>query len=215
MVKESTRKIWQLCYPFLMPKPVFLVLDGPDGSGTTTQSALLAQRLDKEGHRTVLTAEPTHGKIGTWIREQLRSGSDLDPAALQLLFCADRAQHVKEVIEPALARGEIVVCDRYSPSTLVYAEAQGLPSSWLKDLNDHFTQPSCLILTLPPLKTSLERLGGRENQELFETEELQTKIHAGYQKLAKELKNTHIVDTSASIEESAQHIWTIVQKHLV
>lgn len=195
--------------------PLFIVLEGPDGSGTTTQSALLAEKLRNEGYAVTLTAEPTDGVIGRWIREQLRGGTKLDPAALQLMFCADRAQHVEEVIKPALARGEVVVCDRYSPSTLVYSEAQGIDSGWLQDLNKHFIQTGCMIFTLPPLNVCLERIGKRSGRELFETEELQRRIHEGYAKIAAADRSIAVVDTSGSKQESSQQIWDIVQRRLV
>jgi dTMP kinase len=93
----------------------FVVVEGADGTGKSTLAAKLANHLGA-----TLTFEPSHGPIGWWVRKNL---SDLPAAALPYLFAADRAQHVTETIAPALAAGEMVVCDRYIPSSVAY---QGL-----------------------------------------------------------------------------------------
>lgn len=189
----------------------FIVLDGPDGAGTTTHSTLLADLLKKQGHDVLLTTEPSDGPIGQWIRKQLIADAPLTPTALQLLFCADRAWHLEAVIEPALRQGTVVVCDRYAPSTLVYAQAQGVPVQMLKMLNDNFLQPDCMIFTLPPVEVSVGRIEARGEKDLFEGRELQKKIHEGYSKLAAENPTIRIVDTSKDKKESADEIFAIVK----
>ena len=138
----------------------------------------------------------------------------VDPMALQLLFTEDRAWHVKTVIEPALRAGTIVVCDRYWPSTIVYAEAQGLDSQELKKLNTKFLQPDCMIFTLPPLHVCLERLGRRMERDIFERADLQKKIHAGYRAMAAANSQIRTVDTSGEKDENAEEIWTCVKPFL-
>jgi dTMP kinase len=99
----------------------FVVLEGGDGSGKSTQSALLAAWLRERGHAVVETFEPGAGTTGAVLRELLLHGPEpVTPVAEALLMAADRAQHVAGEIEPALARGDWVVCDRYVPSSLVY-----------------------------------------------------------------------------------------------
>ena len=194
--------------------PAFIVLDGPDGSGTSTHAKLLAERLQKEGYAVLLTAEPTDGPVGIQIRELLHNEA-MDPMSLQLLFTTDRAWHVKEVIAPALAEGKIVVCDRYWYSTVVYAEAQGLHSDPLLDLNKKFIQPDIAIFTMPPLEISLKRVMKRPTQEIFEKEELQRNIYGGYLELAaKHPSIVSTVDTSGEKQAVAEEIWNIVQKIL-
>ncbi len=174
----------------------FIVLEGPDGAGTTTQSRFLAERLRAEGRDVVLTAEPTDGKIGRWIRTQLH-GQEPPPAlALQLLFCADRAEHVEATILPALAAGKTVICDRYWHSTVVYAEAQGLDARALADLNRQFVQPDHVVFTLPSIEVCLERMNRRAEKDVFEEEAFQRKIHAGYVRLAEADPSIRVVDTS-------------------
>ncbi len=99
----------------------FVVLEGGEGSGKSTQAERLAAWLRAQGREVVLTFEPGDTTVGAQIRDVLLHGDDaVEPHAELLLMLADRAQHVAEVIRPALARGAVVICDRYSPSTLAY-----------------------------------------------------------------------------------------------
>jgi dTMP kinase len=99
----------------------FVVLEGGDGSGKSTQSTRLAAWLREQGLTVVETFEPGAGAIGAVLRDVLLHGpEEVTPVAEALLMAADRAQHVATEIEPALARGDWVVCDRYVPSSLVY-----------------------------------------------------------------------------------------------
>lgn len=104
---------------------LFVVFEGGDGVGKSTQTRLLAEWLRDCGHEVVVTFEPGEGPIGQQIRHILLSHDTvgLAPRAEALLFAADKAQHVHEVIRPALARGAVVVCDRYVDSTLAYQGA--------------------------------------------------------------------------------------------
>jgi dTMP kinase len=197
-----------------MQKGTFIVLEGPDGSGTTTHAALLAERLRAEGLDVVQTAEPTDSPIGKCIRGYLASSEGISASPLQLLFCADRAWHVEMVIRPALAEGKVVVCDRYIPSTLVYGASQGLDTQWLRKVNSAFPAPDCLMFALPPLAVCLERIGRRSERELFETEILQQKIHAEYRKLADEDPSVTVLDTSGSKQETADAVYALAMKAL-
>ncbi len=199
-------------------KGIFIVLDGPDATGTSTHAALLARRLEAAGQLVLLTAEPTGGPVGRRIREFLKmrpsTGAVTDPLELQMLFTEDRAWHVKNVIEPALAEGKTVICDRYSPSTIIYAEAQGLDSMELKELNNKFLRPTCTIFTLPPVEIALTRLAKRASKEVFERDDFQRKIHAGYTAFATADPSIHVIDTSGAKEETSEKIWGIVRAFL-
>ncbi|QGF23907.1 dTMP kinase [Raineyella fluvialis] len=104
---------------------LFIVFEGGDGVGKTTQGALLARHLTDLGHEVVMTREPGDTAAGAVIRRLLLDPAtgDLDPRAEALLYAADKAQHLAEVVRPALARGAMVVCDRYLDSMLAYQGA--------------------------------------------------------------------------------------------
>ncbi len=192
----------------------FIVLEGPDGSGTTTQSQFLAERLRADGHDVVLTAEPTDGEIGKGIRYWLKNNT-LPADALQLLFTADRADHVARVIAPALKAGKIVVCDRYVASTLVYGAVQGVPMSWLQAANEQFPKPDALFVALPPLEVCLKRLAKRGAKDFFETEGIQTRLHQLYRTYAETVKKDAIViDTSGEKEATAKALHDAVKAKL-
>lgn len=104
---------------------VFIVFEGGDGVGKSTQVRLLADALQADGHEVVVTHEPGDTPVGRDIRRILLDPAtgDLSPRAESLLYAADKAQHLFEVVEPALARGAVVVCDRYVDSMLAYQGA--------------------------------------------------------------------------------------------
>ena len=183
-------------------KSRFIVLEGPDGGGTTRHATMLADRLRREGCDTVLTAEPTHGAVGTHIRSILRGDCLPSPDAVQLLFCADRAEHVASVIRPALDGGKTVVCDRYVLSTVVYGGIFGLDREWLLRVNERFPKPDLTIITLPPFAVCQERIGERSATDHFEREEIQRRIYASYRSV--EHPATFFVDTSRGKEEVAE-----------
>ena len=190
-----------------MSSPSFIVLDGPDGSGKSLHARLLADRLQENGTDVIFTEEPTRGPIGACIRTFLHGENRAHPAALQLLFTADRAWHEETVILPALQAGKTVVCDRYASATIAYGTALGLDEQWLKDLNKKFVRPDCLIFTLPPLEICLRRLSRRAKRDLLEASDLQESIHRAYRKLADEDSSIIVLDTSGTKESVAEDIW--------
>jgi dTMP kinase len=121
----------------------FTVVDGPSGVGKTTTARHLAERLTRIGHRAVLTCEPSSGPLGTLART---STKDLRGLALACLVAADRYHHLETVIRPALAAGYVVVCDRYVPTSLVLQRLDGVPSTFLRNLNAHADRPDLTIL---------------------------------------------------------------------
>lgn len=189
----------------------FIVLEGPDGSGTTTHSAILAETLRARGEDVVLTAEPTGSPIGRFIREQLSAKSIESPSALQLLFCADRAWHIEKVIKPALAAGKTVISDRYVISTLIYGEALGLDPDWLVRVNTPFLEPDVMIIALPSLHVCLERIMKRKQLDVFENTTFQKLIYDLYEKAGAEDESAIVIDTGGEKDDVAKEILKAVR----
>src|SRR5919204_5984469 len=115
---------------------MFVTFGGLEGSGKTTQAELLRARLEADGDDVVATREPGGTQLGDSIRDLVLHGGHVVPWAEALLYAASRAQHVEEVIRPALARGAAVICDRYVDSSVAYqGVARGLGLDRVLDLN--------------------------------------------------------------------------------
>ena len=134
--------------------------------------------------------------------------------ALQLLFCADRSMHVQKDILPALEREDIVISDRYYPSTIAYGEALGLDRAWLTDINAHFPTPDILLLALPPIAVCLKRLAEREQLDMLEVDSLQGRVHSAYQRWSREHPEIPVIDTSRDKDAVAVEIRSVVLEHL-
>jgi dTMP kinase len=200
-------------YTFEYMNGRFIVLEGPDGSGTTSHSKLLAEHLKAKGLPVLHTFEATDGPVGTFIREQLRA-KELPGSAMQLLFCADRAWHEQHILIPALEQGTTVICDRYSLSTEVYGEAFGMDRKWLHDMNKAFIQPDMLLLALPPLSVCLARLEKRNKDSFEANEPLQRRVYELYAQHALTLPDGSVFDTSAEKESVFPKIARYVEQTL-
>ena len=131
----------------------------------------------------------------------------VSPEALQLLFSADRAEHLRTKIEPALKNGQIVITDRYFFSTLAYG-AMEVDLEWLKGLSKNFRVPDITFLFKLKPEECIRRIIGRGSEmELFEKQEKLEKIWQNYEVIAKEYPNFHIIDASNSIEEISEEIY--------
>lgn len=192
----------------------FIVLEGLDGSGISTQSALLETVLSKKGYKTLLTKEPTSGLIGGMIRSALREDWSTSFKSLQLLFCADRAKHLEDEIEPALAKGRVVICDRYLFSTLAYGFAAGVDWHWLYNVNREFRLPDLTIFIDISPDISITRIeAGREKREVFEKRETLGKVRKAYMNLAKRFR-FKVVNGEQSREDIGKEVSLIVSKFL-
>jgi dTMP kinase len=164
----------------------FIVLEGLDGAGTTTQGKRLVDRLNATGRPAELHAEPTTGPLGRVIRQVLRGelslGGPERERIVALLFAADRLDHVGGHVEPALQAGRHVISDRYLPSSLAY-QAAFCDAAWVATLNRHARTPDLTIfLDVPPdvgLARVAARTGTRERYEVLDT---LTRVHEGYQR---------------------------------
>ncbi|MGD0450808.1 MAG: dTMP kinase [Candidatus Bathyarchaeia archaeon] len=159
-------------------KGIFICVEGLDGSGKTTQANLLTKKLQKT-HKVFCTAEPSDGKIGTFIREGcLYEEKRLPIEAEALLFAADRIEHIQNEIAPALAEDKIVICDRYIFSSLAYQGSTGLSLDWIKTINSRALQPDFSIFIDVPPERVLERL--QRKKSVMETLETQQKVREIY-----------------------------------
>jgi dTMP kinase len=200
----------------------FITLEGPEGSGKTTAARHLAEWLRGRGIATLLTKEPGGTPLGEEIRRivlHMRGMSDdLDPRADALLYAAARAQHVARVIQPALERGEWVVCARYLDSSLAYQGAgYGNDPDELRRLQAFATfglRPDLTLLLDLPVEVGLERTRRRAEWNRFEdTEEVAffERVRAAYLGLAAEDPDRfEIVDGSGSVEEADAAIRAVV-----
>lgn len=169
----------------------FLTLEGPEGSGKSTQGQRLAGRLNAAGYRCVLTREPGGTRMGESVRDILLHQHSPVPAADALLFNAARAQLAAEVIEPALARGEIVICDRFGDSTLAYqGYGAGQPLDGLRRLAQFAVgdlAPDLTILIDLPVDEGLRRKQGGDEITRFELHvdlEFHERVREGFLALA-------------------------------
>ena len=205
-------------------KPIFVVFEGVEGSGKTTQARLLYERLKRERRMVIYTDEPGATLKGFQIRSILleRADEDLDPVAEFLLFEADRAQHVAQVIKPNLKKGSDIVCDRFSPSTFAYqGHARGLEAKYLLQMQkidalarDGITPDLYMLLDIDPVK-SIRRIKGAKTRFEEEALSFHKKVRGGFLRLAKE--NPHrwfVVDASKSIAVVREQIWQRVEKLL-
>jgi len=198
--------------------------EGPEGSGKSTQIALLAKHLQLLGREVITTREPGGTEIGEQIRNIIVHNSKGDEMCAEtelFLFAAARAQLVRQVIAPALVQGNIVLTDRFLDSSTVYQGiARNLASDPVQQIN-HFAvgnvMPNLTIILDVPTEVSLQRIQlrasdlpnrmERENAEFF------AKIRAGYLLLAQSMpERFHVVDGTGTEEVIAKEVWTCVQK---
>ena len=203
----------------------FVVFEGGDGSGTSTQIELLGRKFaGSEGQSPLFfpTVEPTDGAIGRLIRLALKNSPAMQPATLARLFAADRNEHLfaPNGIHERCQRGELVVCDRYILSSLAY---QGIEcgEKLPRMLNSGFPAPSLLLFfDLDPLAAQ-ERMKGRASLDIFENLEFQRKVRDRYKALLDEYQATagastgatvEIIDASQAPKKVAQDVWRAISQ---
>ena len=203
---------------------MFITLEGPDGSGKTTQARLLAEWLRERNYEVVLTREPGGTDIGDQIRKVLHDphNTAMDARTEILLYSASRAQHVAQRIRPALEAGQIVISDRYADSTLAYqGYGRGLDLNTLRTITEFATGGLTPDLTLYLDIVSQEglqrrRLSGDEWNRLdAEALEFHQRVRGGYLELVKqEPERWVVVDAVRSVEEVQVQIRALVQARL-
>ena len=198
-----------------------ITLEGGEGSGKSTQAEALAALLREREYSVVLTREPAGTRLGGIVKEILQQGIALTPEAEMVLFQAARAEHVQEVVRPALERGDVVLCDRYTDSTLAYqGYGRGLNLDHLRAVNHiatgglppHFT----ILLDVPP-ETGLARKDHELLTDSIGSESLQfhQRVRAGFLELAqREPKRIAVVDASRPADEVTAAAWQHLERFL-
>lgn len=193
---------------------LFVVFEGLDGSGQSTQADMLKTRLADDGYLAHETKEPTNNIIGGLIRGQLTGDWQSSMECLQLLFAADRAHHLDREIIPILKDGKIVICDRYFMSTVAFGSLD-LEKEWLLELNRKFIYPDLVFLLKVPPKLCVERMqSSRFEVELFEKEEKLKRVWSAYEFLNKKFSNVYVLDGTQSRAQIAGEVFEIVKKKL-
>lgn len=167
---------------------LFITFEGLDGSGFDHYATTLARMLSHEGYRVVLTGEPTKSLIGGLIRARLAGEWEIAPETLQLLFTADRAEHLRTKILPALEAGRIVISSRYILSALAYNVVLVNDPVWLKALNSRFINPDLTFLFSVNPAICVRRLKQTKLElELYSEEQKLKRVWEVYNALASEL----------------------------
>jgi dTMP kinase len=209
----------------------FITFEGIDGSGKSTQVRMLSSVLRLRGMDVVQTREPGGTPLGARLREALLDAQEqVDPLAELLLYAADRAQHVRALLLPALAEGRVVLSDRYADATVAYqgagrgfepslvAEVVGLATGGLKpdltllfDLSVAASSERSRLRTTTDGDSSSSSSSGTSDRLELETENFHTRVRDAYLKIAAaEPERVRILDASLSVEEIHAHVLDIV-----
>ena len=203
----------------------FVVIEGIDGSGTTTQAERLVQRLVKEGKPARVTAEPSNGPIGGLVRQVLLGrivgAGGLAPgwATMALLFAADRMDHVESQIDPFLESGGVIISDRYDASSLAYQSVMSGRGGkdggkeaveWIRTLNRYPRRPDLtIVLDVSPSLAASRREARGHAAQLYEQNEMQIALATFYKDLAKHLPNDKVtlIDGSGGVEQVGEAVY--------
>ena len=194
----------------------FIVFEGIDGSGKSTQIELLNQRLVADGHDPMVTREPDGTPLGEAAGRWLRGYPNLSPLTELLLFEAARAEHVEKVIQPALDEGRIVLCDRFTPSTIAYqAYGRGLDVKTVEKMNRlaaNGLQPTLTVFLDVPIDAARSRISP-DSLDVLESQrhEFHQRVRRGYLEMAVNNPETWLtLDGALPVDTIAQKIWARV-----
>ena len=207
---------------------LFIVLEGPDGAGKSVQARLLAERLQARGVPVTYSREPGGTELGEQVRHLVNNPGPTPrgPRADVLLYTAARAQHVEEVIRPALKDGQVVVCDRYATSTMAYqGYGSGMDLDLLGRIQDWVTgglRPDIVVLLDVDPRTGLERRAAGDADELTRWEDqsrfdlaFHTRVREGYREMAAaEPERWVVLDGSGDVEAVAAEVSRVVEARL-
>jgi dTMP kinase len=211
-----------------MIEGLFIVLEGVDGAGTTTHTALLGEALRKKGLPITTTREPSDGPVGMLIR-QILTGRVVVPgisgnrpsswSTMALLFAADRLDHLEATVHPNLMDGVTVISDRYDFSSVAYqsvtAGVDADTVGWVREINRHARRPDLtLILDVDPAEAARRRKERRAGSEIYDDQELQQQLAEFYRDIEKHFPDDNVVhlDAMRGIEEVAADVLAEVEK---
>ena len=191
---------------------MFIAIDGIDGTGKTTQAAKLVKRMNDEGLNVELTKEPTDGPIGSIIRSMLSSSAERPSLlSLQLLFTADRNEHVIAYKGVMGSKDVILVSDRYYFSTVAYGSASGISAEYLKLINSIFPKPDLSIIFEAKPEIVMGRIDRRGQKEIFEHVEFLNKVQAAYR---SEFPDAVFIDATKPLEAVHEDVYAAVKGFL-
>ena len=201
-------------------KGKFIVFEGCEGAGKSTQMRLLSEYLKEKGVAHVVTREPGGGEISEAIRKIILNGkfTEMTDECEALLYAAARVQHLADTVEPALRRGDTVLCDRYIFSSYAYqGYGRGLDMRFLRDINryaaEHFMPDVTQFLDIPPVRAFERKHGADENDRIEQAgAEFHEKVYRGYLRLAEEYGDAFVaVDCSGTKYETNGNILSILR----
>ena len=192
----------------------FITFEGCEGSGKSTQLRLLGEYLKESGADFIMTREPGGSRIAEDIRKIILNGdyTEMCSECEALLYAAARIQHLKEIVEPALAAGKLVVCDRYVDSSLAYqGVARGLGVGFVEGINsfalEHYPPDITLFLDISPAAAFERKHGADQNDRLEKMGlEFHEKVYAGYRSLLGKYPRICAVECSGTKFETAEKI---------
>jgi len=202
----------------------FIVFECLDGAGTTTQAKLLSERLQKQGRTVFLAHQPSDGPVGQLIRQILAGRAAttqadgklavVDERVMALLFAADRLEHLGSQIEPRLARGEDVILDRYTLSSLAYQGAT-VSHEFIHQANRFARRPDLTLFLYVPASVALERVRSRGAKlERYETAHKLATVEREYSRLVGTLASVVPIDGTRPIPEVADLCYAALQQQL-
>ena len=197
----------------------FITFEGCEGSGKSTQIRLLSEKLTAAGVDFIVTREPGGSDVAEQIRKIILDGKNVSMCdeCEALLYAAARIQHLKEIVEPALAAGKLVVCDRYVDSSLAYqGAARGLGEKYISDINsvalDSYPPDLTVFLNISPEK-AFERKHGADKSDRMEQQglEFHNKVYAGYLALVDKYPRICAVECGGTKYETAERIFSLLK----
>jgi len=186
---------------------MFIVFEGLDGSGTSTQLKIIGDWLG-----CYTTSEPSNSSVGKFIRESLKTG-ELSPTTMALLFAADRKEHLEKEVEPRLARGEVVLCDRYVMSSLAYQIADGVDPEYVEFINKDFRKPDVTIYFDIDVESASIRRKERGVEDCYENTLFQSKVRKEYHHLLQNpYLHTCAIHADRSVEDVTEQLKRVLRR---
>ncbi len=194
-----------------MSKGLFIVIEGIDGTGKSTQAKRLGEWFESQGREVVLSYEPTHGQWGKQLRDSMTQGR-LGPEEELELFIKDRQDHVDTLIQPSLDSGKVVILDRYYFSTMAYQGARGFDPQIIRERNEAFApQPDLLLILDLDVDTAHQRIGTRgDTTNEFEQRDTLTKCREIFLSL-KDEDFVKVIDATADMDTVTERVQETVE----